>query len=206
MLGSRWVPRHVVAALSPLATAPGVGVWYSTRPKRPPGPAVEQPLTTHKDRYGMARSCDLCGKTSMGGFNPQSVGMNRVRAHRRYKVNLQPLKMANKAGVSVTAASAPAADAPCARPPDPPGALRVRVAESAEGRARDPLDHRLFLGRQVRAPATHRTGADGRPRVVAPIRSRCARVRLHQDRGSNASPRSISSPRSTASGSWTRSS
>jgi ribosomal protein L28 len=50
----------------------------------------------------MARSCDLCGKTSMGGFNPQSVGMNRVRAHRRYKVNLQPLKMANKAGVSVT--------------------------------------------------------------------------------------------------------
>ncbi len=39
----------------------------------------------------------------MGGFNPQSVGMNRVRAHRRYKVNLQPLKMDNKAGVSVTA-------------------------------------------------------------------------------------------------------
>ncbi len=41
----------------------------------------------------MARSCDLCGKTSMGGFNPQSTGMNRVRAHRRYKVNLQPLKI-----------------------------------------------------------------------------------------------------------------
>jgi ribosomal protein L28 len=39
----------------------------------------------------MARSCALCGKTSMGGFNPQSVGMNRVRAHRRYDVNLQPL-------------------------------------------------------------------------------------------------------------------
>jgi ribosomal protein L28 len=37
----------------------------------------------------MALSCDLCGKTSMGGFNPQSSGMNRVRAHRRYKVNLQ---------------------------------------------------------------------------------------------------------------------
>ena len=50
----------------------------------------------------MARSCDLCGKTSMGGFNPQSVGMNRVRPHRRYKVHLQPLKMANKAGASVT--------------------------------------------------------------------------------------------------------
>lgn len=27
----------------------------------------------------------------MGGFNPQSSGMNRVRAHRRYKVNLHPL-------------------------------------------------------------------------------------------------------------------
>jgi ribosomal protein L28 len=27
----------------------------------------------------------------MGGFNPQSSGMNRVRAHRRYKPNLQPL-------------------------------------------------------------------------------------------------------------------
>jgi len=26
----------------------------------------------------------------MGGFNPQSSGMNRVRAHRRYKPNLQP--------------------------------------------------------------------------------------------------------------------
>jgi ribosomal protein L28 len=26
----------------------------------------------------------------MGGFNPQSSGMNRVRAHRRYEPNLQP--------------------------------------------------------------------------------------------------------------------
>ncbi len=39
----------------------------------------------------MARSCAICGKTSMGGFNPQSSGMNRVRAHRRYHPNLQPL-------------------------------------------------------------------------------------------------------------------
>ena len=38
----------------------------------------------------MARSCAICGKVSMGGFNPQSSGMNRVRAHRRYKPNLQP--------------------------------------------------------------------------------------------------------------------
>lgn len=38
----------------------------------------------------MARSCAICGKASMGGFNPQSSGSNRVRAHRRYQPNLQP--------------------------------------------------------------------------------------------------------------------
>jgi len=37
----------------------------------------------------MARSCAVCGKVSMDGFNPQSSGMNRVRAHRRYTPNLQ---------------------------------------------------------------------------------------------------------------------
>jgi ribosomal protein L28 len=37
----------------------------------------------------MARSCAICGKISMDGFNPQSSGMNRVRAHRRYHPNLQ---------------------------------------------------------------------------------------------------------------------
>ena len=37
----------------------------------------------------MARACAVCGKESMGGFNPQSSGMNRVRAHRRYQPNLQ---------------------------------------------------------------------------------------------------------------------
>jgi ribosomal protein L28 len=41
----------------------------------------------------MARSCAICGKVSMGGFNPQSVGMNRVRAHRRYQPNLQPMRL-----------------------------------------------------------------------------------------------------------------
>jgi len=41
----------------------------------------------------MARSCAICGKVSMGGFNPQSSGMNRVRAHRRYEPNLQPMKL-----------------------------------------------------------------------------------------------------------------
>ena len=45
----------------------------------------------------MARSCAMCGKTSMTGYNPQSVGMNRVRAKRRYNVNLQQLKV-NKGG------------------------------------------------------------------------------------------------------------
>jgi ribosomal protein L28 len=43
----------------------------------------------------MSRTCAICGKTSMGGFNPQSSGMNRVRAHRRYQPNLQPLRLAN---------------------------------------------------------------------------------------------------------------
>jgi ribosomal protein L28 len=37
----------------------------------------------------MARSCAICGKVSMDGFNAQSSGMNRVRAHRRYHPNLQ---------------------------------------------------------------------------------------------------------------------
>jgi len=37
----------------------------------------------------MARSCAICGKISMDGFNAQSSGMNRVRAHRRFNVNLQ---------------------------------------------------------------------------------------------------------------------
>ncbi|HMJ81009.1 MAG TPA: L28 family ribosomal protein [Candidatus Dormibacteraeota bacterium] len=41
----------------------------------------------------MARSCAICGKVSMGGFNPQSSGMNRVRAHRRYQPNLQPMRL-----------------------------------------------------------------------------------------------------------------
>jgi large subunit ribosomal protein L28 len=38
----------------------------------------------------MARSCAICGKVSMAGYNPQSTGSNRVRAHRRYQPNLQP--------------------------------------------------------------------------------------------------------------------
>ncbi len=45
----------------------------------------------------MARACAVCGKVSMGGFNPQSSGMNRVRAHRRYQPNLQPLVISDDA-------------------------------------------------------------------------------------------------------------
>lgn len=50
----------------------------------------------------MARSCAICGKVSMGGFNPQSSGMNRVRAHRRMRPNLQPL-MINQNGSTTRA-------------------------------------------------------------------------------------------------------
>ena len=47
----------------------------------------------------MARMCAICGKTSMGGFNPQSTGSNRVRAHRRMQSNLQPFVI-TKGGTS----------------------------------------------------------------------------------------------------------
>ncbi len=50
----------------------------------------------------MARSCAICGKVSMGGFNPQSSGSNRVRAHRRYQPNLQPYMLALKSGATPT--------------------------------------------------------------------------------------------------------
>ena len=48
----------------------------------------------------MARSCAICGKASIGGFNPQSSGMNRVRAHRRLHPNLQTL-VTTRNGVAV---------------------------------------------------------------------------------------------------------
>ena len=41
----------------------------------------------------MARSCAICGKVAISGWNPQSSGMNRVRAHRRYKPNLHPFEI-----------------------------------------------------------------------------------------------------------------
>jgi ribosomal protein L28 len=44
----------------------------------------------------MARSCAICGKVSMGGHNPQSSGMNRVRTHRRCEPNLHRLQVEQK--------------------------------------------------------------------------------------------------------------
>ena len=57
----------------------------------PIGPQRLGRSTKPTPRNTMARSCAICGKVSMGGFNPQSSGMNRVRAHRRLQPNLQPL-------------------------------------------------------------------------------------------------------------------
>ncbi len=37
----------------------------------------------------MARVCEICGKRPITGWNPQSVGMNRKRALRRWLPNLQ---------------------------------------------------------------------------------------------------------------------
>ena len=39
----------------------------------------------------MARACEICGKGPITGWNPQSVGMNRKRALRRWLPNLQSL-------------------------------------------------------------------------------------------------------------------
>ena len=61
----------------------------------------------------MARSCAICGKVSMGGFNPQSSGMNRVRAHRRMQPNLQPLVIEQHGTPVQARSSARAADGPC---------------------------------------------------------------------------------------------
>jgi large subunit ribosomal protein L28 len=36
----------------------------------------------------MARVCEICGKKPITGWNPQSVGMNRKRALRRWLPNL----------------------------------------------------------------------------------------------------------------------
>ena len=56
------------------------------------GPRAVSFVTHFYDGSVMARTCAICGKGSMGGYNPQSSGMNRVRVHRRYEPNLQRLR------------------------------------------------------------------------------------------------------------------
>jgi len=68
---------------------------FSGTPARS-GPSARAPNHDPIHEDPMARSCAICGKASMGGFNPQSSGMNRVRAHRRYQPNLQPLVIEQK--------------------------------------------------------------------------------------------------------------
>jgi large subunit ribosomal protein L28 len=41
----------------------------------------------------MAQECEICGKKPITGWNPQSVGMNRKRALRRWLPNLQRLTL-----------------------------------------------------------------------------------------------------------------
>ncbi|MGZ6214046.1 MAG: large ribosomal subunit protein bL28 [Candidatus Limnocylindria bacterium] len=54
----------------------------------------------------MARACDICGKRPITGWNPQSVGMNRKRALRRWLPNLQPMIVQrNGSPVRITACS-----------------------------------------------------------------------------------------------------
>ena len=48
----------------------------------------------------MARACEICGKRPLTGWNPQSVGMNRKRALRRWLPNLQPTTV-RRNGVAV---------------------------------------------------------------------------------------------------------
>jgi large subunit ribosomal protein L28 len=46
----------------------------------------------------MARQCEICGKKPITGWNPQSVGMNRKRALRRWIPNLQPVVVQRDGG------------------------------------------------------------------------------------------------------------
>jgi large subunit ribosomal protein L28 len=49
----------------------------------------------------MAQTCEICGKKPITGWNPQSVGMNRKRALRRWLPNLQRLTL-TRDGKTVT--------------------------------------------------------------------------------------------------------
>lgn len=52
----------------------------------------------------MARVCDICGKRPITGWNPQSVGMNRKRALRRWLPNLQPMNLVRDGKVTKVSA------------------------------------------------------------------------------------------------------
>jgi ribosomal protein L28 len=72
-------------------------VCYDTSPFSPGLTCAPAAFTSNTVKgTPMARSCAICGKVSMGGFNPQSSGMNRVRAHRRYQPNLQVTTLTQK--------------------------------------------------------------------------------------------------------------
>ena len=107
----------------------------------------------------MARSCAICGKVSMGGFNPQSSGMNRVRAHRRMQPNLQPLVIEARARRR-RRSSAPAAGAPAQ-------VRQVARRRRAPARPADALADRSPDGRFVVSPrATGRRVEPDRERAV----------------------------------------
>lgn len=72
---------------------------YDTTPLAPDRSGVcPCPAQFRGSNHAMSRACVICGKASMGGFNPQSSGMNRVRAHRRYQPNLQVTTLPAKNG------------------------------------------------------------------------------------------------------------
>jgi large subunit ribosomal protein L28 len=54
----------------------------------------------------MARVCEICGKRPITGWNPQSVGMNKKRAARRWIPNLQTLTVTTNGQTSKVRACA----------------------------------------------------------------------------------------------------
>ena len=80
------------------ATGGSVGgrvVSYRLRPGRSRlGPCQ----TTPPEDHAWPAPARSAARPRWAGFNPQSVGMNRVRAHRRMQPNLQPLVIDNQQG------------------------------------------------------------------------------------------------------------
>ena len=123
----------------------------------------------------MALSCDLCGKTSMGGFNPQSVGH-------------EPCPRASPLQAEPPATDHPARHRDPARarvhplPPDPaqgvltrpaasPAGRSVRgVAKARQQRAADRVHLGALVRREVLSPAPHRARRDAAVGVRRPSR------------------------------------